>query len=102
MDKIFMHSENTKTSDSHGLLLNLSDRINLKKSDKYVALSNLSIYYTWKNIKKSYKNNKFKISAPTWNEEFELTDILYQIFKTILSISSKKHHTVTENASIMI
>ena len=50
MDKIFMHSENTKTSDPHGLLLNLSDRINLKKSDKYVALSNLSIYYTWKNI----------------------------------------------------
>ena len=97
-----MNSENRKISDPHRLLLNLTDKINLKRSDKYVVLSNLSIYYTWKNIKKSYKNNKFKISAPTWNEEFELPDILYQIFKTILSISSKKHHTVTENASIMI
>ena len=65
MDTIFMNSENSKTSDPHRLLLNLADKINLKRSDKYVALSNLSIYYTWKNIKKSYKNNEFKISAPT-------------------------------------
>ena len=74
-----MNSRNSKTSDPHRLLLNLSDKINLKRSDKYVALSNLSIYYTWKNIKKSYKNNKFKISAPTWNEEFELSDGSYSI-----------------------
>ena len=60
-----MNSENSKTSDPHILLLNLSDKIKLKRSDKYVAFSNFSIYYTWKNIKKSYKNNKFKISAPT-------------------------------------
>ena len=60
-----MNSENSKTSDPHRLLLNLADKINLKRSDKYVALSNLSIYYTWKNIKKSHKNNEFKISAPT-------------------------------------
>ena len=66
-----MNSENIKIS------LNLSDKINLKRSDKYVALSNLSIYYTWENVKKSYKNNKFKISAPTWNEEFELPDESY-------------------------
>ena len=79
MDTIFMNSENSKTSDPHSLFLNLSDKINLKRSDKYVALSNLSIYYTWKNIKKSYKNNKFKISAPTWNEEFELTDGSYSV-----------------------
>ena len=72
-----MNSGNSKTSDPHRLLLNLSDKINLKRSDKYVALSNLSIYYTWKNIKKSYKNNKFKISAPTWYEEFELPDGSY-------------------------
>ena len=52
MDTIFMNSENSKISDPHSLLINLSDRINLKTSDKYVALSNLSIYYTWKNIKK--------------------------------------------------
>ena len=79
MDTIFMNSENSKTSDPHRLLLNLTDKINLKRSDKYVGLSNLSIYYTWKNIKKLYKNNKFKISAPTWNEEFgsySVSDIL--------------------------
>ena len=68
MDTIFPDSENSKTSDPHRLLLNLSNKINLKRRDNYVALSN--IYYTWKNIKKSYKNNEFKISAPTWNEEF--------------------------------
>ena len=74
MDTIFMNSENSKTTDTHTLLLNLTDEINLKRSDKYVALSNLAIYYTWENIKTSYKNNKFKISAPTWNEEYELSD----------------------------
>ena len=73
-----MNSENGKTSDPHRLLLNLSNKINLKRSEKYVALSNLSIYYTWKNIKKSYKN-KFKISAPTWKEEFELADGSYSV-----------------------
>ena len=64
MDTMFMNSENSKTFDLHRLLLNLLDKINLKGSNKYVALSNLSVYYTWKNIKKSYKNNKLKISDP--------------------------------------
>ena len=59
MDTIFMNSGNNKTSNLHRLLLNLSDKINLKRSDKYVALSNLIIYYSWTNIKKPYKNNKF-------------------------------------------
>ena len=67
---MLMNSVNIKTSGSHRLLLNVSDKINLKRSEKYVALANLNIWYTWKNIKKSYKNNKFKISASTWNEEF--------------------------------
>ena len=58
-----MNSKNSKTSDSHRLLLNLSDKINLKNSKKYVALSNLSIYCIWKNIKQSHKNNKFKTSS---------------------------------------
>ena len=58
-----MNSKNSKTSHPHRLLLNLTDKTNLKKSDKYVPLSNLSIYYTWKKIKKSYKSNNFKISA---------------------------------------
>ena len=60
-------------------ILNLSDKISLKGSDKYVALSNRSIYYTWKAIKMLYKNNKFKISAPTWNKEFELLDGSYSV-----------------------
>ena len=92
MDTIFMNSKNSETSDPHKLLLNLTGKINLKKSDKYIDLSNFSVYYTWKNIRKSYKNNKFKISTPTWNGTFELPDglILYQIFKIIFNKSWKK------------
>ena len=56
-----MNSKNSRTSDSHRLLINLTEQINLKRSDKYVTLSNLSIYFTQENIKKSYKNDKFKI-----------------------------------------
>ena len=65
IDTKYINSENSKTTD---LLLKVLDEINLQKSDKYVALSDLSIYYTWENIKKSYKNNKFKISASSWND----------------------------------
>ena len=65
------NSKNNGISDPHRLLLNFTDKINLGRSDKYVALSNLGIYCTWKNIKKSYQNNKLKISAQSWNEEFE-------------------------------
>ena len=80
MNTIFMNSENSsKTSDPHRLLLNLTDKIDLRRKDKYIALSNLSIYYTWKNVKKSYKNNKFKTSTPTWHEEFEFPDVSYSI-----------------------
>ena len=85
MDTIVMNSENSKTSDPQRLLPNLTDKTNLKRSDKHVALSNLSIYYTWKNKEKSYKNNKFKISDPTRN--YLMYQILYKIFKIILSIS---------------
>ena len=74
-----MNSENSKTSDPHRLLLNLSDKINSKRNDKHVALSNLSIYYMWKNFKKLYTNNKFKISASTCNDEFELPDGSYSV-----------------------
>ena len=68
MDTIFMNSENSKTSKPHVLILNLTDKIDLRRGEKSIALSNLSIYYTWQNIKSSYNNNKFKISAPTWND----------------------------------
>ena len=75
-----------KTSDPYRLLFNLLEKVNLKRSDKYIALLNLSIYYTWKKIKKSAKNNKFKITSLTWNEEFELPDISHETFKIILKI----------------
>ena len=104
MDTIFMKSENSKTSDTHRLLLNLSDKVNLKRSDKYVALWHLSIYYTWKNIKKSYKNNNFKISAATLNEEFELTDASHYVadIQDYFDYIIKKHEKVTDHPSIMM
>ena len=79
MNTIFMNSENSKTSKSHILALKLTNKLDLRIGEKTIALSNLSIYYTWKNIKNSYNNNKFKISAPTWNDKFELPDGLYSV-----------------------
>ena len=75
----YIDSGSSKTSDPQRLLLNLSDNINLQRKDKYVALSNFSIYYTQESIKQSYKNNKSKISVRTWNEQFELPDGAYSV-----------------------
>ena len=75
MDTTFINSKISQTSDPHRLLLNLSDKINFKRSDKYDALLNLIyIYYTWKNLKESYKNNELKILAPMESENFQLPD----------------------------
>ena len=74
-----MHSENSKTSKPHVLILKLTNKLDLRIGEKIIALSNLSIYYTWKNIRKSYNNNKLKKSAPTWNDKFELPDGLYSV-----------------------
>ena len=79
MDTIFTNSENSKNSELQILILKLTNKLDLRIGEKVIALSNLSIYYTWKNIKSSYNNNKFKISAPTWNDEFELPDGLYSV-----------------------
>ena len=79
MDTIFMNSENSRTSEYYVLLLKLTDKLDLRRGQKSVDLSNLSIYYTWKNIKTSYNNNNFKMSAPTWSDEFELSDGSYSI-----------------------
>ena len=79
MNTIFMNSENSKTSKPYVLILKLTDKLDLKRGEKGIAISNLSIYYTWKNIKSTYNNNKFKISAPTWNDEFELPDGSYSV-----------------------
>ena len=74
MDTLFMNSNISKISDPHSLKLHPIDKINLKRNDKYVVLWNPYIYYTWKKIKKSYKNNTFKILVPTRNDRFELLD----------------------------
>ena len=79
MKTIFLNVENSKTIESHKFVLNLSQRLDLISSKKHVALQNLSIYYSWKNIRKQYKNNKLKILAPTWNDEIELADGSYSI-----------------------
>ena len=85
MNVIFMNSENSKISKSNVLALKLTNKLDLRIGEKVIALSNLSIYYTWRNIKSSYSNNKFKISSPTWNDELQMDSILYQIFKSILN-----------------
>ena len=74
-----MKSENSKTSEPHVLILKLTNKLDLRTGEKIIALSNLSIYYTLKSIKSSYNNNKFKISAPKWNNKFELSDGSYSI-----------------------
>ena len=79
MDTMFMNSENSKTSELHILKLKLTDKLDLRVDKEVIALSNLSIYYRWNNIKSSYNNNKSKISAPTWNEEFTLPDGSYSV-----------------------
>ena len=100
METFFMNTKNSKTSESNKFVYHLADKLNLKNSNKNMALANLSIYYMWNNIKKSYNNNKFKISAPTWNETFDLPEGSY----TIASIQDyfdyiiKKHETITNNS----
>ena len=104
MDTIFMNSENSRTSEYHPLVLELTHKLDLRRVQKTVTLSNLSIYYTWKNIKISYNNNRFKISPPTWSEELELPDgscsvsDIQDYFEYIL----KKRSESVDNPSIRI
>ena len=99
-----MNSKNSKTSEPYVLILKLTHKVDLRRGEKSISLSNLSIYYTWKNIKSSYNNNKLKISAPTWNDKFELPHGLYSVsdiqdyFEYIL----KKHGENINNPSIKI
>ena len=104
METIFMNTENSKTSEPHRFKLDLTDKLNLKNPNKNMALANLSIYYTWKNIKSEYNNNKFKISAPTWNDTFDLPDGSYSIsdIQDYFEFIIKKHETLTENPPIQI
>ena len=86
-----MNTLNSKKNESNRFIYQFNDKLNLKNPNKNMALANLSIYYTWKNIKSEYSNNKFKITAPTWNDEFNLPDGSYSVsdIKIILNISSK-------------
>ena len=74
-----MNSENSKTSNLHVLKLKFTSKSDLRSGEKVIALSNLSIYYKWKNIESSYNSNKFKISAPTWNDEFGFPNGSYSV-----------------------
>ena len=91
LETIFINTENSKTSEPHRFRLTLADKFNLKDPNKNMVLAILSIYYPWRNIKSAYNNNKFKISAPTWNDKFDLpvNRILFQTFKIILNTSLK-------------
>ena len=82
METIFMNTENSKTNESNKLIYQFTDnlKLNLKnQNNKSIRIVNLSIYYTWKNIKSAYNNHRFKISAPTWNDEFDLPGGSYSI-----------------------
>ena len=99
-----MNTENSKTNEPHRFKLDLTDKLNLKNPNKNMALANLSIYYTWKNIKSEYKNNKFKISAPTWNDTFDLPDGSYSVsdIQYYFEFIIRKHETLTETPPVEI
>ena len=102
METIFMNTENSKTNEPHRFKLDLADKLNLKNPKKNIALVNLSIYYTWKNIKSEYNNNKFKISASSWSETFNLPDGSYTIddIEDYFEFIIKKYETLTDNPPI--
>ena len=104
METFFMNTKSSKTSEPHRFKYNLIDRLDLKNLNKNMALASLSIYYTWKNVKLIYNNNKFKISAPTWNDTFDLPDGSYNIpaIQNYIEYVIKKHETIAETASILI
>ena len=99
-----MNSENSKTSKSHVLSLKFTNKLDLITGEKVIALSNLSIYQTWRNIKSSYNNNKFKTSAPTWNDEFELLDGSYSVsnIQDYFEYIKKRHGEDVDEPSVQI
>ena len=101
MDTLFLNSENIKTSEPPVLILKFTDKLDLGRSENIIALSNLSIYYTWKNMKSSCNSKNFKISAPAWNDKFELPDGPYFV-SYYLKYISKKHGENIDNPSVKI
>ena len=105
METIFMNTENSKTNESNKFIYQFTDKINLKNPNKKnIGLVNLSIYYTWKNIKSVNNNHKFKLSAPTWNDEFDLPDRSYSIsdIQDYFAFIIKKHKTLGEHSPMQI
>ena len=104
METIFINPEISKKSEPHRFKSDLTDKFNLKNPNKNMALTNLSIYCTWKNIKSEYNNNKFKISVPTRNDTFDLPDGSYSIadIHNCFAFIIKKHETLTENPPVQI
>ena len=102
---MFMNAENSKANKSEKFVYQFTDKLNLKKSNnRNIGLVNLSIYYAWKDIKSAYNNNIFKISAPTWNDEFDCPDGSYSVseIQDYFEFIIKKHETLTENPPIQI
>ena len=99
-----MNSKNSETSEPNRFKYDLIDKLDFKNPNKNMELGTLSIYYTWKNVNSTYINNKFKISAPTWNETFDLPDGSYNIseMQDYIEYIIKKHETIGENAPILI
>ena len=79
MKTIFLNKKSKKTNEPHKVFLNLSQKLDLKSSNKHIALQKLSIYYTWKSIRQQYKSNKVKIIPPAWKDEFELPGGLHSV-----------------------
>ena len=104
METFFMNTKNSKTNEPNRFKYDLIDKLDFKNPNENMALANLSIYYTWKNVKSIYNNNKFKISAPTWNETFDLPDGSYNIseIQDYIEYIIKKHETIGENTPILI
>ena len=104
METSFMNTKNSKTNEPNRCKYDLIDKLDLKNPNKNMVLGSLSIYYTWKNVKSTYNNNKFKISAPTWNETFDLPDGSYNIPKIqdYIEYIIKKLETIGETAPILI
>ena len=99
-----MNTENSKTNESHKFRLTLADKLNLKDPNKNMASANVSIYYAWKNIKSAYNNNKFKLSASAWDDEFDLPDGSYSIsnIQDYFEYIIKKHETIAKNLPVQI
>ena len=104
METFFMNTNNSKSNKPYKFKYDLNDKLDLRNPNKNMVLANLSIYYTWKNVKSVYNNNKFKISAPTWNETFDLPGGSYNIsdIQDYIEYIIKKHETIGENAPILI